>query len=106
MLHVAQLLPGSSKAKGPQTVEHYPVVEGAAARLDSACLPGNARVRDKGPVHLHIGAGARGLLDTPAAALTQHSNCVEIKLVSNSSLGRRLKGSPRNCYMLLEKTTK
>lgn len=43
MLHVAQLLPGSSKAKGPQTVVHYPVVEGAAARLDSACLPGNAR---------------------------------------------------------------
>lgn len=61
------------------------------------CIPAwERRVRDKGPVHLHTGAGARGLLDTPAAALTQHSNSVETKLVSNSSLGRRLKGSPLN----------
>lgn len=47
MLHVAQFLPGSSRAKGPQTVVGYPVVEGAAARLGSASLARNARVRDK-----------------------------------------------------------
>lgn len=66
-------------------------------------------LRDKGHLHiLHIKAGARELLDTPAAPLTQlgHRNCVETKLVSNSSLGRRLTQLPLNCYMLLEKTTK
>lgn len=66
-------------------------------------------LRDKGHLHiLHIKGGARGLLDTPAAPVTQlgHRNCVETKLVSNSSLGRRLTELPLNCYMLLEKTTK
>lgn len=59
-------------------------------------------------MHLHTEAGAGELLETPAAALTQlaHRNYVETKQVSNPSLGRRLKGLPLNCYMLLEKTTK
>lgn len=98
-----------------------PLSEGAAATLDSASLVGKAGAGPQCYLCTAVGpgtratcascthkAGARGLLDIPAAPLTKrrHRNCVEAKLVSNSSLDRRLKGLTLNCYMLLEKTTK